>query len=59
VGLAHTSKFEDIMYFFGYGGNIVDYFMRYRSKLQSRADIVRYSGLSAGDIEVLRKIYAQ
>jgi hypothetical protein len=33
--------------------------MRYRSKLQSRADIARYSGLSAGDIEVLRKIYAQ
>src|ERR1051326_9020970 len=39
VGLAHTRKFEDIMYFFGYGGNIVDYFMRYRSKLRSRADI--------------------
>ena len=59
IGLSHTSKFEDIMYFFGYGGNILDYFMRYRNKLQSREDIAKYSGLSAGDIEVLRKIYSQ
>jgi hypothetical protein len=57
VGLPHTRKFEDIMYFFGYGGDIVDYFMRYRTKLQSRADIGKYSGLSASDIEVLRKLY--
>src|SRR2546425_6430482 len=51
VGLPHTRRFEDIMYFFGYGGNIVDYFMRYRSKLQSRSDIGKYSGLSESDIE--------
>ncbi len=57
VGLSHTAKFEDIMYFFGYGGNILDYFMRYRSKLQSRSDIAKYSGLSASDVEVLRTIY--
>jgi hypothetical protein len=57
VGLAHTRKFDDIMYFFGYGGNIVDYFMRYRSKLQSRSDIAKYSGLSASDVEALRRIY--
>jgi Matrixin len=57
VGLSHTSKFEDIMYYFGYGGNILDYFMRYRNKLQSRADIVKYSGLSVGDVEVLRNLY--
>jgi Matrixin len=57
VGLQHTAKFEDIMYYFGYGGNIVEYFMRYRSKLQSRADIAKYSGLSANDIAVLRKVY--
>jgi hypothetical protein len=57
IGLAHTRKFEDIMYFFGYGGNIVDYFMRYRGKLQSRLDISKYSGLSAGDVEVLRNLY--
>jgi hypothetical protein len=57
VGLQHTAKFEDIMYYFGYGGNIVDYFMRYRSKLQSRADVTKYSGLSAGDVQVLRGLY--
>jgi hypothetical protein len=57
VGLSHTRKFEDIMYYFGYGGDILDYFMRYRNKLQSRADIVKYSGLSAGDVEVLRNLY--
>ena len=44
------------MYFFGYGGDIVEYFMRYRSKLQSRADIPKYSGLS-GAVQVLRNLY--
>jgi hypothetical protein len=58
VGLAHTSKFEDIMYFFGYGGDILNYFMRYRNKLQARGDIAKNSGLSAGDIAVLRTLYA-
>ena len=59
VGMSHTAKFEDIMYYFGYGGNIVDYFMRYRSKLQTRTDIVKYSGLSASDIAVLRSLYKE
>ena len=57
VGLAHTRRFEDIMFYFGYGGDILDYFMRYRNKLQSRADIPKNSGLSAGDVEVLRGLY--
>jgi hypothetical protein len=57
VGLAHTSKFMDIMYYFGYGGDILGYFMRYRNQLQSRADIVKHSGLSMGDIETLRSLY--
>jgi len=57
VGLQHTRKFEDIMYYFGYGGNIVDYFMRYRNKLQSRSDIPKYSGLSGSDVQVLRSLY--
>jgi hypothetical protein len=57
VGLQHTSKFEDIMYFFGYGGDIVEYFMRYRNKLRSRADIAKYSGLSVSDVQVLRDTY--
>jgi hypothetical protein len=58
IGLQHTRKFEDIMYFFGYGGNILDYFMRYRNKLQARSDISKFSGLSAGDVEVLRSLYS-
>ena len=57
VGLQHTRKFEDIMYYFGYGGDIVDYFMRYRSKLQTRSDIPKYSGLSGSDVQVLRNLY--
>jgi len=57
VGLSHTRKFEDIMYYFGYGGDILDYFMRYRNKLQSRGDIARHSGLSPSDVEVLRDKY--
>ena len=57
VGLAHTRKFEDIMYYFGFGGDIVDYFMRYRNKLQSRADISKYSGLSPEDAQTLRALY--
>jgi Matrixin len=57
VGLQHTRKFDDIMYYFGYGGNIVDYFMRYRNKLQSRADIAKYSGVSASDVEALHNVY--
>ena len=57
VGLSHTSKFQDIMYYFGYGGDILAYFMRYRNQLQSRADIAKHSGLSMGDIETLHNLY--
>jgi hypothetical protein len=59
VGLSHTRRFEDIMYYFGYGGNILDYFMRYRNRLQSRGDIAKYSGLSTGDVDVLRNLYGR
>jgi hypothetical protein len=57
LGLAHTASFADIMYFFGYGGDIVEYFTRYRRQLRSRADIARVSGLSAADIKRLRTLY--
>src|SRR5262245_18110557 len=57
VGLQHTASFDDIMYYFGFGGNIVDYFLPYRSKLQSRGDIAKYSGLSADDIAALHRVY--
>lgn len=57
VGLPHTQNFGDIMYSFGYGGDIVNYFMRYRAKLRSRDDIRRYSGLSPSDVTVLTQLY--
>jgi len=57
VGLNHTRNFDDIMYSFAYGGDFVAYFMRYRSRLQTRDDIVRFSGLSGRDVEILRNLY--
>jgi hypothetical protein len=58
LGLAHTRDFRDIMYFFGYGGDIADYFYRYRKQLRSRSDIASVSGLSDGDIARIRTAYA-
>ncbi len=57
VGLGHTSEFEDIMYSFGFGGDIVNYFMRYRLKLRDRSDIEQNSGLSANDRATLLRLY--
>ena len=30
LGLVHTADFEDVMYFFGFGGDITEFFGRYR-----------------------------
>jgi len=57
VGLPHTAEFEDIMYSFGFGGDIVKYFMRYRTTLKARADIAAKSGLSAQDAALLKALY--
>jgi hypothetical protein len=57
LGLPHTKAFGDIMYSFEYGGNILDYFGRYRRNLQTREDIRRYSGLSADDQKRLLAIF--
>ena len=59
LGLDHTRDFRDIMYFFGYGGDIPAYFARYRAQIQTRADIAKVSGLSDGDVARIRAIYAQ
>ena len=56
LGLSHTQDFSDIMYFFGYGGDIVDYFNRYRTELRDRSDIATVSGLSASDIRRVRSL---
>jgi Matrixin len=49
LGLTHTAAFEDIMYNFQYGGDIQEYFGRYRRRLATRADIAKNSGMSAAD----------
>jgi hypothetical protein len=57
LGLDHTDDFADIMYFFGFGGDIPGFFKRYRAQLTQRGDIAKVSGLSAGDLERLRDLY--
>ena len=57
LGLEHTADYEDIMFFFGYGGDIPNYFGRYRRKIQKREDIPRNWGLSESDIRRIRQLY--
>ena len=58
LGLSHTAVFADIMYSFQFGGDIHEYFGRYRRKLATRDDIAKYSGMSEADrarlIEILK-----
>lgn len=49
LGLPHTRNFDDIMYNFQYGGDIPEYFARYRRKLHAREDIHKNPGLSEAD----------
>jgi hypothetical protein len=58
-GLSHTDRFADIMYFFGYGGDIPGFFGRYRERLRSRADISTTSGLSQDDVRRVKELYRQ
>jgi hypothetical protein len=57
LGLRHTNDFADIMYSFQYGGDFVEYFMRYRRELVLRADIAHVSGIGSSDIERLLALY--
>ena len=57
LGLAHTADFEDVMYFFGFGGDIGEFFDRYRRQLKVRDDIRVASGLSEGDLAQLLALY--
>jgi len=59
LGLEHTRDFDDIMYFFGYGGDVVEFFGRYRAHLHTRDDIATTSGLSAADLERMRMMYGR
>jgi hypothetical protein len=56
IGLAHTRNFADIMYSFGYGGDVVEYFQRYRRQLRQRSDIAGHAGISDADRSVLHSL---
>jgi hypothetical protein len=58
LGLRHTANFADVMYFFGFGGDIPRFFMRYRERLGERADIPHVSGLSRSDLAQLDALYS-
>jgi len=57
LGLSHTSDFRDIMFFFGFGGDIPEFFGRYRRQLTTRDDIARHSGVSENDTARIRGLY--
>jgi hypothetical protein len=48
LGHQHTADFDSIMYSFGYGGDILEYFARYRRKLAGRDDIRGNAGIRLG-----------
>jgi hypothetical protein len=57
VGLGHTDAYDDIMYSFQFGGDLVRYFTRFRDRLATRADIAGASGLSPADRARVRALY--
>ncbi|HLJ51480.1 MAG TPA: matrixin family metalloprotease [Bryobacteraceae bacterium] len=59
LGLVHTSDFADIMYSFQFGGDIQEYFGRYRRRLRTRDDITRNPGMSDEDREQLQQALAR
>ncbi len=59
IGLAHTANFEDIMYSFQFGGDILEYFQRYRRLLERRDQIRECSGISKFDERRLLAIYGR
>ena len=57
LGLVHTDNFADVMYFFGFGGDIPEFFGRYRRQLHTRGDIATTAGVSTGDLAQLQRLY--
>lgn len=57
LGLPHTAAFADIMYNFQYGGDIGEYFGRYRRQLASRGDIRKHAGISPADRKQLMALW--
>ncbi len=50
-------SFADIMYSFQFGGDIEEYFGRYRRLLNARADIRKHAGISEADRKQLRELW--
>jgi hypothetical protein len=59
LGLEHTDRIADIMFFFGYGGDIPGFFGRYRRQLSTRGDIAKVSGLSNDDVTRVKGMYSR
>jgi hypothetical protein len=57
LGLEHTAAYADIMYSFQHGGDLVEYFARFRRQLKARGDIAHVSGMSDADVAALRRLY--
>jgi hypothetical protein len=57
LGLRHTAAFADIMYSFQFGGDIDEYFGRYRRLIAARADIRKHAGMSDADRKQLRELW--
>jgi hypothetical protein len=57
LGLRHTAAFADIMYSFQYGGDIEEYFGRYRRLLGARTDIRKHAGMSEADRKQLGELW--
>jgi hypothetical protein len=56
LGLRHTAEFADIMYNFQHGGDLREYFARYRRRLKKREEIEANSVLSLGDRAALATV---
>jgi hypothetical protein len=59
IGLEHTASFADIMYSFQYGGDVLEYFSRYRRTLKARPDIREHAGISEADRKRVADLYAE
>lgn len=56
-GLVHTRVFDDIMYSFQWGGDLIAYFMRFREQLRDTQGIPAADPFSAGDRAVFTSLY--
>ena len=58
LALPHTDNFADIMYSFQYGGDVIEYFGRYRRALHGRSDIRTHPDISEWDRRRVAFVYA-